>query len=379
MSDFFLVLPTIVLALILAPIILDVIGPQARAVRHPLDAARDRRRDRPHELGDDRPRHPEPGAVAQGADVRRPGPGHRLGAGPDHAPPHPAQRREPDRRPVGAHVRRRRCSPRRRSRSSASATRRRRRGASSSTTPSRRARRASGRGGTSPRRPPRRPRRARVHARRATRSTTSSTPSRRAGDDRAGRDADRRCADPAAPPRSGDAASGRCPSWPTRPRRCSRSRTSRSGSGSASGSVKAVDGVSLPARRRRGARDRRRVGLRQDDDGAVARPAAAGERADPVGGKVELFGIDLVPKTEQQLARYRWREISIVFQGAMNALNPVRRVGDQIAEPIEVRLGQPREQSREAGGGAARPRRDPAASGRRRTRTSCRAACASGR
>ena len=63
-------------------------------------------------------------------------------------------------------------------------------------------------------------------------------------------------------------------------------------------------------------------------------------------GKVELFGIDLVPKTEQQLARYRWREISIVFQGAMNALNPVRRVGEQIAEPIEVRLGQPRESSR---------------------------------
>ena len=55
-----------------------------------------------------------------------------------------------------------------------------------------------------------------------------------------------------------------------------------------------------------------------------------------------MFGIDLVPKTEKQLARYRWREISIVFQGAMNALNPVRRVGDQIAEPIEVRLGQSR-------------------------------------
>jgi peptide/nickel transport system ATP-binding protein len=60
-------------------------------------------------------------------------------------------------------------------------------------------------------------------------------------------------------------------------------------------------------------------------------------------GKVELFGIDLVPKTERQLARYRWREISIVFQGAMNALNPVRRVGDQIAEPIEVRLGESRD------------------------------------
>jgi len=58
------------------------------------------------------------------------------------------------------------------------------------------------------------------------------------------------------------------------------------------------------------------------------------------GGSVKLFGIDLVPKSEQALRRYRWREISIVFQGAMNALNPVRRVRDQIAEPIEVRLGK---------------------------------------
>ncbi len=51
-------------------------------------------------------------------------------------------------------------------------------------------------------------------------------------------------------------------------------------------------------------------------------------------GKVELFGIDLVPKTETQLTRYRWREIAIVFQGAMNALNPVVRIGDQIREAI---------------------------------------------
>jgi oligopeptide/dipeptide ABC transporter ATP-binding protein len=58
-----------------------------------------------------------------------------------------------------------------------------------------------------------------------------------------------------------------------------------------------------------------------------------------VDGSIKLMGIDLVPKTENAMRRYRWREISIVFQGAMNALNPVRRVRDQIAEPIELRLG----------------------------------------
>ena len=64
------------------------------------------------------------------------------------------------------------------------------------------------------------------------------------------------------------------------------------------------------------------------------------------GGEINLMGIDLVKKTENQLRRYRWREISIVFQGAMNALNPVRRVVDQIAEPIEVRLGEPKAKAR---------------------------------
>ena len=38
--------------------------------------------------------------------------------------------------------------------------------------------------------------------------------------------------------------------------------------------------------------------------------------------------------TEAQMADVRWKNISMIFQGAMNALNPVRRVGDQIAEAI---------------------------------------------
>ena len=61
------------------------------------------------------------------------------------------------------------------------------------------------------------------------------------------------------------------------------------------------------------------------------------------GSAIRLYGIDLVPKTESQLRRYRWREVSIVFQGAMNALNPVRRIRDQISEPIEIRLDEPKE------------------------------------
>ncbi|MDQ3126947.1 MAG: ABC transporter ATP-binding protein [Chloroflexota bacterium] len=57
-----------------------------------------------------------------------------------------------------------------------------------------------------------------------------------------------------------------------------------------------------------------------------------------VEGSIRYFGIDLVQKSDEALRRYRWREISIVFQGAMNALNPVHRLRDQIAEPLRERL-----------------------------------------
>ena len=69
-----------------------------------------------------------------------------------------------------------------------------------------------------------------------------------------------------------------------------------------------------------------------------------------MSGSISLMGIDLVPKSDNALRRYRWREISIVFQGAMNALNPVRRIRDQIAEPIEERLGEsPKAAQKKAG------------------------------
>jgi oligopeptide/dipeptide ABC transporter ATP-binding protein len=111
------------------------------------------------------------------------------------------------------------------------------------------------------------------------------------------------------------------------------------------GSVKAVDGVSFRLD------DGEALGIAGESGCGKTTTALSLVRLLPPNGrirsgKVELFGIDLVPKNERQLARYRWREISIVFQGAMNALNPVRRVGDQIAEPIEVRLSQSRQAAR---------------------------------
>jgi len=52
------------------------------------------------------------------------------------------------------------------------------------------------------------------------------------------------------------------------------------------------------------------------------------------GGKILLEGVDLAPMPEEEIRKRRWKDVSIIFQGAMNALNPVMKVGDQIAEAI---------------------------------------------
>ncbi|NWG35907.1 MAG: dipeptide/oligopeptide/nickel ABC transporter permease/ATP-binding protein [Chloroflexi bacterium] len=53
-----------------------------------------------------------------------------------------------------------------------------------------------------------------------------------------------------------------------------------------------------------------------------------------VNGQILFDGRDLTSLSEAEISDIRWKDISIVFQGAMNALNPVRTVGDQIKEAI---------------------------------------------
>ena len=82
--------------------------------------------------------------------------------------------------------------------------------------------------------------------------------------------------------------------------------------------------------------------------------------------------------TDKQLRHIRWRDFSVVMQSAMNALNPVMTVGAQFADALQGALGDVRQQ--EIADRSAEVLRlvsiDPSTS--RATRTSCRAACASG-
>ncbi len=51
-------------------------------------------------------------------------------------------------------------------------------------------------------------------------------------------------------------------------------------------------------------------------------------------GSVLFEGRDILAISEEELRLLRWKKISMIFQAAMNALNPVKRVADQVAEAI---------------------------------------------
>jgi peptide/nickel transport system ATP-binding protein len=55
-----------------------------------------------------------------------------------------------------------------------------------------------------------------------------------------------------------------------------------------------------------------------------------------VSGDVRLNGESLLREAEETVRSRRWRDIAMVFQGAMNALNPVATVEAQIVEPMEL-------------------------------------------
>jgi oligopeptide/dipeptide ABC transporter ATP-binding protein len=104
---------------------------------------------------------------------------------------------------------------------------------------------------------------------------------------------------------------------------------------SPTGPLRAVDGVSFDLRRGE------TMGLVGESGSGKTTTVLAMLRLLPpggrvVGGQVLFDGEDLLALPPAELRAVRWSRLSIVFQGAMNALNPVRTVGDQVAEAIRT-------------------------------------------
>jgi peptide/nickel transport system ATP-binding protein len=66
---------------------------------------------------------------------------------------------------------------------------------------------------------------------------------------------------------------------------------------------------------------------------AILRLLPAGAKT---SGEVLLNGEDVLTMKAGRLRSVRWTGASVVFQGAMHALNPVQRIGDQLAEAIVI-------------------------------------------
>lgn len=65
-----------------------------------------------------------------------------------------------------------------------------------------------------------------------------------------------------------------------------------------------------------------------------------------LGGRVLLDGQDLLSLPERAMRSIRGRRVGMIFQEPMTSLNPVLRVGEQVAEPLRLHLGMGRREAR---------------------------------
>ncbi|MCO6692931.1 ABC transporter ATP-binding protein [Streptomyces albidoflavus] len=66
------------------------------------------------------------------------------------------------------------------------------------------------------------------------------------------------------------------------------------------------------------------------------------------GGEIRFDGRDLLTLSEKELGRVRGRDIAMVFQDPMTCLDPLQRVGTQVAEVLRLHTGQSRAGARKA-------------------------------
>jgi oligopeptide/dipeptide ABC transporter ATP-binding protein len=64
-------------------------------------------------------------------------------------------------------------------------------------------------------------------------------------------------------------------------------------------------------------------------------------------GQIEYDGRNILEMSQSELCKYQWREISIVYQAAMNSLNPVKKVSDPIIEVLRKHLSMSKKEANE--------------------------------
>ena len=69
--------------------------------------------------------------------------------------------------------------------------------------------------------------------------------------------------------------------------------------------------------------------------------------AEVQSGNILFHQNNLLDLSEKEMRQVRWKGISMIFQAAMNALNPVHRIEDQIIEAIKTHENVPKEEARE--------------------------------
>ena len=70
-----------------------------------------------------------------------------------------------------------------------------------------------------------------------------------------------------------------------------------------------------------------------------------GKGAEMSAGKIALSGKNLLSLSDGELRDVRGKEVGMIFQEPMSSLNPVFRIGDQIAEVLQRHLHQDRKVS----------------------------------
>ncbi len=100
------------------------------------------------------------------------------------------------------------------------------------------------------------------------------------------------------------------------------------------GTLRAVDHVSLTVERGKSVGIAGESGCGKTTLGLAVPLLLAPNARSWLTGSIVLDGTSLVGLTEKQMDPMRWTDVAFVFQGAMNALNPVQRIDRQILEAI---------------------------------------------